>query len=101
MHFGLDFEFDSTTTTTFQNDNSDCYFIIQKSVLEDLIKTLLCPKCKVPGSSLNLFQKSVLVFHQKPREFVVTVAALRINKVSLTELEDPVLHQFHLTSSFV
>ena len=68
--FGLNFDFDQPAPTTFQDDgNSDCYCIIQQSVLEGLIKKLLCPKCKMPGLSLDFLPENSSGFSAKAKTF--------------------------------
>ena len=68
--FGIDVEIDTETHSVFQDDSdSDCYFIMQKSVLEGLIKTLLCPNCKRPSLSLVLLIESSFGFSTKGKTF--------------------------------
>ena len=68
--FGIDVEIDTETHSVFQDDSdSDCYFIMQKSVLEGLIKALLCPNCKRPSLSLDLLIESSFGFSTKGKTF--------------------------------
>ena len=68
--FGIDVEIDTETHSAIQDKiDSDCYFILQKSVLEGLIKRLLCPKCKRPCLSLDLLRESSCGFSTKGKTF--------------------------------
>ena len=68
--FGVDVDIDIKAQSTFQeaNDN-DCYFFVQKSVLEGLIKKLLCPSCKKPSLGLDLIAESNCGFSTKGKTF--------------------------------
>ena len=41
--FGIDLEIE--TSAEEKKEESDCYFFIQKSCLQDIFKQALCPKC--------------------------------------------------------
>ena len=68
--FGVDVDIDVKAQLTFQeaNDN-DCCSFIQKSVLQGLIKKLLCTGCKKPSLGLDLIAESNCGFSTKGKTF--------------------------------
>ena len=70
--FGIDIEIDTESKSSFHDNNdSDCYFVMQQSVLQGLIKTLLCRSCKWPGLSLDLLIESSFGFSMKGKGTVI------------------------------
>ena len=68
---GVDVDIAMKAQSTIQETNdNDCYFFSQKSVLEGLIKYLLCPSCKKPSLDLDFSAESNCRVSTKGKTFV-------------------------------
>ena len=64
--FGIDIENITKAQPEIEdNGRTDCYFIVQKSVLDSLFMKFLCPNCKEPGLCLELSSEDSYGFATK------------------------------------
>ena len=53
---------ESTVSASEKESDVDCYFIVQKSMLSYLLKTLCCPSCKQDGVTVTIDQHKGMAF---------------------------------------
>ena len=79
--FGIDIENITKVQPELEDDGrTDCYFIVQKSVLESLFMKFLCPNCKEPGLCLELSSEDSYGFATKGKSYCSRCLAFTDNR---------------------